>query len=478
MGTQNEATVNVREGDEGIPSVVDATRRKTNWQNIGVIVLAVAVVGGIGGFALTRVLGEKLKAPEREDKATQATAAGAKAAGAARQFPTEAPRLVSMGTVGSTPTTIFPAADVAAQVATDNKPIEVRPDGTVATKGGATSSRPASGEKQSASPDDGPVLVALAPSRPAAGGSAFAAGSPNGEPSAPGASSPGRSSASAPDLSATQRSLSAYQQRLTGLIEQLAATQQAGAASAAPPGVPPVAGLPGAQQLVSAAQSVQQAGLFGGQLQSSGAAPVSARVLANRSLTLPKGTAFTCALKTKVVSAVSGLVGCQVLRNVYSDDGRTVLIERGSHLDGEYRVTQVKPGVTRIPTIWTRVRTPNGVIADLESPATGPLGESGLPCHVDNRWPERIGAALLVGFLDDVLRIVVANATPDDANGDTIVLSSTGQQSQRLPEKVLDSTINIPPTITQNQGGLVGIYVARDVDFSSVYALRAAEASR
>ena len=52
-------------------------------------------------------------------------------------------------------------------------------------------------------------------------------------------------------------------------------------------------------------------------------------MLGNRSLTLPKGTAFTCALKTKVISATSGLVGCQVQRNVFSDDGRVLLIERG-----------------------------------------------------------------------------------------------------------------------------------------------------
>jgi type IV secretion system protein VirB10 len=41
-----------------------------------------------------------------------------------------------------------------------------------------------------------------------------------------------------------------------------------------------------------------------------------------------------------------------------------------------------------------------------------------------------------------------------------------------LAEKVLESTINIPPLIYQNQGGVVGIYVARDVDFSSVYELQ------
>ncbi|MGS0759435.1 type IV secretion system protein VirB10, partial [Roseateles sp. GG27B] len=53
-------------------------------------------------------------------------------------------------------------------------------------------------------------------------------------------------------------------------------------------------------------------GLFGGQLQGSATARVSASMLGNRSLILPKGTAFTCALKTKLISATSGFVGCQV----------------------------------------------------------------------------------------------------------------------------------------------------------------------
>jgi type IV secretion system protein VirB10 len=90
-------------------------------------------------------------------------------------------------------------------------------------------------------------------------------------------------------------------------------------------------------------------GLFGGQLQGSATPKVAASMLGNRSLTLPKGTAFTCALKTKVISATSGLVGCQVQRNVFSDDGRVLLIERGSHLDGEYRIASVRPGTVRIP---------------------------------------------------------------------------------------------------------------------------------
>jgi type IV secretion system protein VirB10 len=41
----------------------------------------------------------------------------------------------------------------------------------------------------------------------------------------------------------------------------------------------------------------------------------------------------------------------------------------------------------------------------------------------------------------------------------------------KVAEKMLDSTINMPPTIYKNQGEVVGIYVSKDVDFSRVYEL-------
>lgn len=195
-----------------------------------------------------------------------------------------------------------------------------------------------------------------------------------------------------------------------------------------------------------------------------------ATLLSHRSLTLPKGTTFTCALKTKIVTASSGLVGCMVQRNVYGDDGRVLLIERGSHLDGEYRVTSVRPGAVRIPVLWTRVRTPLGVIVDIDSPATGQLGESGIDGHVDNRWAERIGAALLLSLIDDSVQLI-ASSQSEQNQGGAVVLSSTTSSSSKLAEKVLDSTINIPPLIYRNQGGIVAIHVARDVDFSPVYEL-------
>lgn len=320
--------------------------------------------------------------------------------------------------------------------------------------------------------------------------------------SAPGSGQDAPESEPMDPRAATERNLQEYQRRLQSLLDQLTRTtdlarppdgtsdgtptptSMAGvaaggvvdptytwsqpAASFSPPGGAPRGSQAAGAQPLSG--TLLGGNLLGGQLPSSTTPKATAALLGNRSLTLPKGTSFTCALKTRIVTASSGLVGCMVQRNVYGDDGRVLLIERGSHLDGEYRVTTVRPGTVRIPVLWTRVRTPLGVTVNIDSPATGQLGESGIEGHVDNRWTERLGAAMLLSLIDDAVQII-ASEKADQSQGGTVVLSSTTSSTSKLAEKVLDSTINIPPLIYRNQGGIVAIHVARDVDFSSVYEL-------
>lgn len=270
------------------------------------------------------------------------------------------------------------------------------------------------------------------------------------------------------EVALARQRLRGYQQQLGAMMSDLSRTTSQvpglGAAAAATPlptgapdtGMQPAASPPGRRMPP----------VLG--LEKSGTPTVLAGQLPQRSLLMPKGTAFTCSLKTRVISAVSGMVSCITARHLYSDDGRVLLVERGSHLDGEYRITTVRPGVTRIPVLWTRLRTPHGITVDLDSPGTGALGESGIDGHVNKRWGERIGAALLLSFIDDLVRIEIADR---QANATTIY-GGTLEESSQLAEKVLESTINIPPLIQRNQGASVGVYVARDVDFSAVYALR------
>jgi len=268
-------------------------------------------------------------------------------------------------------------------------------------------------------------------------------------------------------------SLDAYQRQLAGMLEnlqnltsgKLGSGNGSGTTSSFIPSPLPTAntGNPANQQ--GAVPS-----LFGS-LDRSSTPSVQARMLGDRNMIVPKGTLFLCSLKTRVISATSGFIGCQVTRNVLSDNGRVLLIERGSHMDGEYRIVSIKPGVTRIPVLWTRVRTPQGVTIDLESPATGALGESGLGGYVDNRWGERLGAAVMLSLVNDALKYAIASQNAN-GSGNTVLLPNTTDQGSKLAEKVLETTINIPPLLYQNQGGVVGVYVSRDLDFSSVYELR------
>lgn len=340
----------------------------------------------------------------------------------------------SSALVGSDPR--IPAIEAMSQGSAE--PIEVRSSGV----------RAAAGLKKPL-PEDAPVL--LVGSRAGASGSA-AAGPVVDLPAAADDEEDGRRREDA--LAATTRNLQAYQRQLQGTLDQLTrSTDLAAPAGLATGGAPTAA---------------TGSGLFGGALAGSSTPRAAARTLGDASLTLPKGTVFRCALKTRVVSATSGLIGCQVQRHVFSADGRVVLVERGSHVDGEYRMTSVRPGVIRIPVLWTRIRTPLGVVVELESPATGPLGESGIDGYVDNRWGERLGAAMLLSVIDDALKLAVQEQS---AQAGTVVLPATTSGISRLAEKVLDSTVNLPPLIYRNQGGIVGVHVARDVDFSTVYAL-------
>ena len=197
---------------------------------------------------------------------------------------------------------------------------------------------------------------------------------------------------------------------------------------------------------------------------------VQAGKLGDRSLLLPKGRTVDCSLSTRVVSDISGMATCVLTSNVYSDNGRVVLLERGSEAVGEYS-SNVSQGQRRLFLLWTRVKTPTGVVINLNSPAADALGTSGLDGYVDNHWWERIGAAFMLSIVQDAIAYKTAEASA--GGGGTAVYQNSAQTTNRFAEKVLDSTINIKPTIYKNQGDRATIFVARDLDFGTVYALRA-----
>jgi type IV secretion system protein VirB10 len=199
---------------------------------------------------------------------------------------------------------------------------------------------------------------------------------------------------------------------------------------------------------------------------------VTASMLGDRNMILPKGRTIDCGLSMRLVNDVAGMASCVLPANVYSDNGRVVLLERGSEATGEY-VAAMAQGQRRLFVLWTRIKTPGGVVINLNSPAADGLGTAGMDGYIDNHWWERIGAAFLLSLVQDAIEYEKAAKSAANGGQSVAVLQSSSQTGNRMAEKVLDSTINIKPTLYKNQGDRGAIYVARDLDFGGVYALRA-----
>ncbi len=78
------------------------------------------------------------------------------------------------------------------------------------------------------------------------------------------------------------------------------------------------------------------------------------------------GTSIPCVLETALSSDQPGFTSCVINRDVLSDNGRVVLMEKGTQVVGEYR-GGLRRGQKRLFVLWNRAKTPTGVIITLAS---------------------------------------------------------------------------------------------------------------
>jgi len=187
---------------------------------------------------------------------------------------------------------------------------------------------------------------------------------------------------------------------------------------------------------------------------------------------LAKGAFIDCTLETAIDSTLPGMTTCITASDTFGADGKVVLLERGTKLIGETQ-GQVQQGAARVFVLWTEARTPTGIVVPLDSPGTDELGRSGLSGQVDRHFWERFGAAILISTLDGAVQAAVQSTA---RGGGTVIYSPSS--SEGVVTDVLKSTVNIAPTISKRNGERIQVFVARDVDFRSVYELRNAAATR
>jgi type IV secretion system protein VirB10 len=199
---------------------------------------------------------------------------------------------------------------------------------------------------------------------------------------------------------------------------------------------------------------------FSSQLRHSSIETVRATMVRNRSFLLSAGTVIPCTLQTAINSTQAGFVSCVINHDVFSEDGRVVLLDKGTKILGQYAggITQ---GQARLFVLWTRALTPRGVAIALGSPAADSLGRSGMAGGVDTQFWARFGAALMMSVLEDASNIA-GQALANQG-------SYTTQVPGNMGSTILQDTKNIKPVLKKNQGDTAAIFVAKDFDFSSVY---------
>lgn len=197
------------------------------------------------------------------------------------------------------------------------------------------------------------------------------------------------------------------------------------------------------------------AGDFASRVGGVGGGTAQAKAMVNPRTTVTQGTLIPAVLETAIDTNVPGFVRAVVSQDVRSFDGTRVLVPRSSRLIGQYQ-SGLQNGQKRAYVIWTRLIRPDGASVDLQSPAVGFDGTTGLEGKVSSNFFDRFGSALLLSVVDGLAAIASGGASLVIGGGSSAAAAAVQQDGQS------------GPTIRVRQGEPIRVFTARDLDFSSV----------
>ncbi|MCC7634842.1 TrbI/VirB10 family protein [Stenotrophomonas rhizophila] len=189
---------------------------------------------------------------------------------------------------------------------------------------------------------------------------------------------------------------------------------------------------------------------------------------------LVRGTYLRCVLETRIITDLAGYTSCLLTEPVYSINGRSLLLPKGSKIYGAYGGG---PKGERVEVIWDRITTPNGIDVAMSSPGIDQLGGAGHPGQYSAHWGSRIASALMISLISDAFKYAAAEHGPESTtitNSGMAIQSPYESATARSMERLANEALSErrPPTVTINQGTVVSVYVAKDVDFSDVLPQR------
>jgi type IV secretion system protein VirB10 len=226
--------------------------------------------------------------------------------------------------------------------------------------------------------------------------------------------------------------------------------------------------------------------------QKTSAVQISATTVGDLSSMIVQGKIINAVLETAINTDLPGNLRAIITRDVYAENGKAVLIPKGSRVVGTY-ATDLKPGQNRIGIIWNRLIRPDGIDLAIQSEGTDQLGRTGVEGSLDSKFWTQMGLAVLTSYVIPVAAQKLLNVNDNSVattttaasagSGGTPATTSTGtvasqqlqdstQQFQKLATEAIKNAINVKPTVIIDQGTRINIYVNKDVVFAKDIALK------
>jgi type IV secretion system protein VirB10 len=195
---------------------------------------------------------------------------------------------------------------------------------------------------------------------------------------------------------------------------------------------------------------------------------VKAGLLGDQTFLLLPGI-LPCVMDTAVNSTFAGPVQCHLDADVKPHG--VVLLDRGSRIHGWYN-NQVQTGQARlfVQADWVEDPASGCFVKFDNAPVADAIGQAGVPGSVDEHYMQRFGAAVLLTLGQGGESL--AQAAVSKGNNTYLNFNGGSNGVDTIASAILRKQIDIPPTVTVNQGSRIAVFVTKPLDFSPCYDLK------
>jgi type IV secretion system protein VirB10 len=166
-------------------------------------------------------------------------------------------------------------------------------------------------------------------------------------------------------------------------------------------------------------------------------------------LLLGRGKMLDAIIETAINTDFGGEIRAVITRDVYSEQGKNILIPKGSRVFGNYAVGT--DGVYgRIAITWTRVDLANGYVLNLSGTGMDSLGRSGAQGRIDNKFKERFtNTVLRSAFNITLARALDSLVAPVSSTAAVSATTQAATNVKNITTAILLDTTTYPSDTTK-----------------------------